>query len=151
MKSFIVLLTLSFLTVGCSTTLNKSQPNGALDLHVQSKLNADVEVDMNRQVKGSAHQVKLLWFIPIKQSKRFVDGVNFSAQESGFKFFSGGVEDETKAAAAYNAVVPNDVEVLVAPQYTMKVKSYLFGAWKEVTVSVTGYAGKIKGFKKSTK
>jgi len=151
MKLFFTLLSLSFLFIGCSTTLNKSQPAGALNLHVQSKLDADVEVDMNRQVKGSAHQVKLLWIFPIKQSKRFVDGVNYSSGDTGFKFFSGGVEDETKAAAAYNAVIPNNVEVLVAPQYTIKVKSYFFGAWKEVTASVTGYAGKIKGFKKSTK
>jgi hypothetical protein len=150
MTKFSFLFLSSLFLVSCSTTIHKSQHAGGLDLNVQSKLGADVEVDMNRQVQGVAHHTKLFWVIPIKESNRFVDGVTYNGGDSGFTLFTGGMIEETKSAAAYDAVVPNKIQVLVAPQYFVQVKSYFFGMWKEVKATVTGYAGKIKSFKNTS-
>jgi len=151
MKLLLIATSFTFLLAGCSTTINKSQHSGSVNVNINSHLKADVDVDMSRQVKGTANHKRLLWIFPIKSTDRFVDGVTYNGGESGFSLFSGGIVEETKSAAAYNAVVPNKVEVLIAPQYIVQVKSYFFGAWKEVTASVSGYAGKIRDFKSSNK
>ena len=151
MKILLLVATFSFLITGCSTTINKSQHSGSVNININSQLKADVDVDMSRQVKGTANHKRLLWIFPIKSTDRFVDGVTYNGGESGFSLFSGGMVEETKSAAAYNAVVPNKVEVLVAPQYIVQVKSYFFGAWKEVTATVSGYSGKIREFNSTSK
>jgi len=150
MKLLLIATSFSFL-IGCSTTINKGQNSGSVNVNINSHLKADVDVDMSRQVKGTANHKTLLWIFPIKSTDRFVDGVSYNGGESGFSLFSGGMVEQTKSAAAYNAVVPNKVEVLVAPQYIVQVKSYFFGAWKEVTATVSGYAGKIRDFKATNK
>jgi hypothetical protein len=132
--------------------MNRSQKSGSLDVKVRSDLQADVEVDMSKKIQGTAKHTKLFGMIDIKTSKNFADGVSYDGgNSSAFSLFSGGVVDETKSAAAYNAVVPNKADVLVAPQYMIKVESYFFGAWKEVTANVSGYAGRIKDIKQSSK
>lgn len=140
------MIAFTFLVTGCSSTINKSQNSGAVDTSVKGNLHADIDVDMTKQVKGSARTAKLFWFIPIEGSSRYADGVTYNGSGDG-GLFGPGIVEETKSAAAYNAVVPNKVEVLVAPQYLVQVKSYVFGLWKEVTASVTGYAGKIREIK----
>lgn len=150
MKVLSTVIALSFLFTSC-TTLNRSQPNGSIDLGIKTNLQADVDVDMSKQVKGSAHHQRVLWFIPVKSTNRYADGVTYNGAGAGGGFLSGlfgpGMVEETKSAAAYNAVVPNKVDVLVAPQYVVQVKDYVFGLWKDVTVNVTGYAGKIRDIK----
>ena len=150
MKLLPVVIAFSFILTGCSTTINKSQQTGAVDVNVKSHLTANIDVDMTKMVKGSAHHTRLLWIFPIKSANRYADGVTYSGGAEP-SFFSGGMVDETKSAAAYKAVVPNKVDVLVAPQYIIQVKSYFLGAWKEVTASVTGYAGKIRDIKTNPK
>lgn len=141
----------TMLLVSCSTTINRSQKSGALDVKVKSDLQADVDVDMSKKISGTAKHTKLFGVIDIKTSKNYADGIAYDGASSGFSLFSGGVVDDAKSAAAYNAVVPNKADVLVAPQYLIKVESYFFGAWKEVTANVTGYAGRIKDIKSNTK
>ncbi|HXH73755.1 MAG TPA: hypothetical protein VNJ08_02250 [Bacteriovoracaceae bacterium] len=150
MKMMPLVLALCFLN-GCSTTAHRSQSTGSLDASVKSNLHAEIDVDMTKQVKGTAHHQKVLWFIPVKDTNRYAEGVTYNGGGSGWNPFAGGIVDETKAAAAYNAVVPNKIDVLVAPQYLVQVKSYVFGIWKDVTVSVTGYAGKIRDIKSQPK
>jgi len=137
-----LVLAATFLVTGCSTTMNKSQKGGMLDVKVKSDLQADVEVDMSKKIIGTASHSRLFGFFYIKNSHNFVDGVSYDGDSSGW--FSSGIVDSTKSAAAYNAVVPNKADVIVAPQYLIKVKSYFFGAYKEVTAQVSGYAGKIR-------
>lgn len=144
------LLTLvsTFLLVSCSSTMNRSQSAGELDVRVHSNLAADLDVDMTKKISGSAKHTKLFGLIDIKTSKHFADGVNYGVEKKGgLSFFGPSIVDEAKSAAAYRAVVPNRADVLVAPQYLIKVESYFFGAWKEVTAQVTGYAGKIRNIK----
>lgn len=137
--------------VSCSSTVNRSQKSGGLDVKVRSDLQADVDVDMSKKIAGTAHHTKLFGVIDIKSSKNYADGVAYDGGGQGFSLFSGGIVEDTKSAAAYNAVVPNKADVLVAPQYMIKVQSYFFGAWKEVTAQVTGYAGRIKNIRQTTK
>lgn len=152
MKLIPSVLALTFLFTGC-TTLHKSQSSGSIDAGVKSNLQADIDVDMSQQIKGSAHHTQLLWFIPVKSSNRYAEGVTYNGNGGGggFQLLGPGMVDETKSAAAYNAVVPNKVDVLVAPQYLIQVKSYFFGIWKEVTANVTGYAGKIRNIQSKPK
>ena len=137
-----LVLALSFLSVSCSTKLHKSQKSGSLEVKVKSDLQADVEVDMSKKIMGTASHSRLFGLFYIKSSHNYVDGVSYDGDSSGW--FSSGLVDSTKSAAAYNAVVPNKADVIVAPQYLIKIKSYFFGAYKEVTAQVSGYAGKIR-------
>lgn len=147
----IALLASTFLFVSCSSTMNRSQKSGSLDVKVKSDLQADMDVDMTKKITGTAKHTKLFGVIDIKTSKNYADGVAYDGASQGFNLFAGGVVEDAKSAAAYNAVVPNKADVLVAPQYLIKVESYFFGAWKEVTAQVSGYAGRIKNIRQGTK
>lgn len=147
----IALLASTFLLVSCSSTMNRSQKSGSLDVKVKSDLQADMDVDTTKKITGTAKHTKLFGVIDIKTSKNYADGVAYDGASQGFSLFSGGVVEDAKSAAAYNAVVPNKADVLVAPQYLIKVESYFFGAWKEVTAQVTGYAGRIKNIRQTSK
>ncbi|HAZ13495.1 MAG: hypothetical protein A2X86_13270 [Bdellovibrionales bacterium GWA2_49_15] len=147
-RAFVLVTLLSL--ASCTTVLNKSQPNGALGVSVSSNLAADVEVIMSKKLKGSASESALFGMINTNSSGSYLDGVSYGdSSSSGFSFFSGGILDRTKSAAAYNAVKSGgeEVDVLVAPQYIVNQKSYFFGAYKVVTVQVSGYAGRIRSIK----
>jgi len=73
--------------------------------------------------------------------------VAYSGAGGSAGWFGPGIVEETKSAAAYKAVVPGKVDIIVAPQYITKVNSYFFGMYKEVTATVTGYAGRVKNIR----
>jgi len=153
-KSFAATSTLLLLLAvssGCVTSLNKSQSAGPLDVHLRSNLAADVEVDMSKKISGNSAATKLFTIFTLSGPEQYADGVSYSGagvENSGF--FGGGVIEEVKAAAAYNAVTAARADVIVAPQYVVRYHSVFFGAYKEVSVQVTGYAGKLKGIKTAT-
>jgi len=149
MKLVTLLMTLTLFT-SCSSKVKRSQRSGDLNVSVTSKLSVDVDVDTSKKIQGSVKHIKLFGFIDIKTSKHYADGVNYGQGESGFSLFGPGIVEEAKSAAAYKAVVPGKADVLVAPQYLVKVESYLLGAWKVVTAQVSGYAGTIKQIKKNS-
>jgi hypothetical protein len=142
MNKFTLLLSIMFL-FSCSTTTNRNQKSSALDVSLTSRLEAELDIDMSKKIHGTAKQSKLFGFINIHTTSDYVDGVNYDGSGSGFSLFSGGIVEDTKSAAAYNAVVPNKADVIVAPQYIVQIHSFL-GIYKEVTALVSGYAGKIK-------
>jgi hypothetical protein len=148
---FIAIVMASAFLVSCSTTTNRSQKSGSLDVRVKSDLQADMDIDMSKKISGTAHHTKLFGIFDIKTSKNYVDGVAYDGGASGMSLLGPSMVDETKSAAAYNAVVPNKADVIVAPQYHIKVESWFFGAWKEVTAQVTGYAGRITNIKPTMK
>jgi hypothetical protein len=136
--------------VSCSTTNNLSQKSSGLDVSVKSRLEADVDVDMTKKIVGKAHHVRIFG-IHTQSSRNYADGVTYNGSTGGglFGFFGPGMEEEAKSAAAYNATVPNRADVLVAPQYLVKVKSYVFGLYKEVQAQVWGYSGKVRNIKQA--
>lgn len=148
MKSLGLVLSLLVITA-CSTTTNKKVDAGDLNVRVTSKLEADLEVDTSKKVSGKAFHTKLFGLINLKTSTHYADGVNYGGgNNSGFSFFSGGIVEEAKSAAAYNALNQAKADVIVVPQYVIKVNSWFFGAYKEVTAVVSGYSAKIRSLKK---
>lgn len=145
MKSVIALLSLSMLS-GCATTYHKSQSSGAVNVEVKSSFTADLEVDATKRIQGAASQSVLFGLFVFGSPSNFADGVNYgTGGGSGGGLFGPDLVETTKSAAAYNAMAPSKAEVLVAPQYLVKVTSKLLGAWKDITVTVSGYGAKIKG------
>jgi len=143
---FMIVLTLAFIFTGCSS-VHKSQKSGSIDLGVKSDLRADIDVDMSKKIMGTAQHSRLFGLIYVKSSENFAEGVTYNNEGESFLNFWEGIETNTKRAAAYNAVSTNKADIIVAPQYIIKVKSYLFGAWKEVTAQISGYSGTIKNIK----
>lgn len=138
-----------FFLVSCSTRNHMSQRAGGVDVSVKSQLSADVDVDMTRKIVGKATHVRIFG-IHTQSSRNYAEGVTYQTEGNGggmFGLFGPGMEEEAKSAAAYNATVPSKADILVAPQYLVKVKSYFFGAYKEVQAQVWGYAGKIRDIK----
>ena len=116
-------------------------------MRLSSDLIADVDVDMTKKIQGQARTTRLFW-IPIRHPNYFPEGVGYDAGGGVFLFFGGGMEYEAKSAtAAYNAVVPNKVDVIVARSTSLS----FFGFWKEVTVHVRGYAGRVRNIRPNPK
>ncbi len=149
---FVLILALTVLA-SCSSTNNLSQKSGALNVSLKSNLHADVDVDMQKKIVGKAHHIRVFG-IHTQSSTNYADGITYdgSAGNGGglFGFFGPGMEESAKSAAAYNATVPHKADVLVAPQYLVKVNSYFFGIYKEVHVQVWGYAGKIRNIRQAS-
>ena len=127
-----------------STVYNKSQKSGDLSVEVSSRLVADLEVDSSKRIQGSANGSVLFGLFKIGFPTNYADGVSYGAGGGGGGLFGPGAVDEMKAAAAYNAVVPAKADVIVAPHYVVKVVSKFFGAWKEMSATVSGFGAKIK-------
>lgn len=143
---FLTVLALAAL-VSCSHHNNYKQHAGSLDVSVHSHLEADLDIDMTKKIVGKATHVRIFG-IHTESSTNYADGVNYGGSSGGlFGFFGPGMEEAAKSAAAYKATVPNKADVIVAPQYLVKVKSYFFGAYKEVEAQVWGYGAKVKNIK----
>ncbi|MBT3235258.1 MAG: hypothetical protein HN353_04850 [Bdellovibrionales bacterium] len=136
---------------GCSTkTIHKSKDSSALNVSLESKLTADIRVDLKKKLKGSATESVLFGFFQLEGSNKYLDGVTFGSDESSLfsSIFGEGAAGKAKAAAAYNALkkAPG-VDVIISPQYVLQEKSQFLGAYKKIRVVVTGYAGYIKRIK----
>jgi hypothetical protein len=99
---------------------------------------------LQKKLTGVATQTKILGFTTNGPDK-FADGVTYGlSQGSGFfDVIFGDSRDEVKSAAAYDATKAAGVDVLVAPQYLVERKGFLF-FYNKITVRVTGYPGVIK-------
>ncbi len=147
---FVLILALAVFA-SCSSTNNLSQKSGALNVSLKSNLHADVDVDMQKKIVGKAHHIRIFG-IHTQTSTNYADGITYDGASGGgglFGFFGAGMEESAKSAAAYNATVPHKADVLVAPQYLVKVNSYFFGLYKEVHCQVWGYAGKIRNIRQA--
>jgi hypothetical protein len=158
MKAFLKGITICSLVLlgACSTNLNKSQPSSSIAFNVRSDMAADVDVDMNTVLKGQAKETVLLG-IKLKTSHTYLDGVMYGGGEGGNSgllsgLFSDSTVDRAKSAAAYDALrKEKDVDVLVGARYIIQQKRVFFGAYKEIVVSVSGYAGRIKKIRNANK
>ena len=129
------ILAVSVMTVtGCST-VNKSHTYAPLDVSLSSALEADLDVDTSRKVMGTSTAGYLLGFIKTDGDAKFADG-----------YGGNGRVGTVKSAAAYNAIQSGNGDVLIAPQYNVRVKNYL--VFTRITVDVEGYRGKITSINK---
>lgn len=134
---------------GCSTVSHRSQLSSSLNVNMQSDLKADIEVDLENRLRGVAKGSTLFWVFDIEAPDTFLDGVSYNGGSGGggLSFLSGGLTESVKSAAAYKATSAGKCDVLVFPQYQIKVTKRLMGMYKEVSAVVTGFAGRIKSIK----
>jgi hypothetical protein len=121
---------------GCAAQ-HMSQYPAAIDASVQTDLKAQVSV--GNVITGESKMNIIMSIFAIGDSK-FADGVVFGSGGGA----SIGLPDpisKTKAAAAYKAISAAGADVIIAPRYVVDVVDYV--VFKQVTVKVTGYAGKI--------
>ncbi len=130
-----------FLLASCASEINKSQVFTPLAVTASSALDADIEVNMQRKLKGTAYAHYLFSWIHVSGNNKYLDGVGYNGNEDW------GRQGAVKAAAAYNAVKHTNADVLVSPQYVIRESGNIF--WKTITVTVTGFAGRITNFKKA--
>ncbi|RYZ94594.1 MAG: hypothetical protein EOP11_26175 [Proteobacteria bacterium] len=134
----IILLSFALFSFTSCATVNRSQVSAGLNPTIETKLKADITVDMNKKLKGVASGTTLFGILEISGPDHFADGV--FASSSNFLGMGSGVSS-LQAAAAYNAVKSGNADVIVNPQYVIEKKSYIL--YSKTTVMVTGYAGTI--------
>ena len=131
----ILLLTL-FIFIGCSS-INKSVIASPVEVTTTTNINAKVKV--GGKITGTAESSLLLGFIVLSGPTEFADGV-FSSLVANPLNPTGSI----KAAAAYNAIYTSGADIIVNPQYVVKVTRSIL--YKTIEVTVSGYNGKITGF-----
>ena len=138
MKSLSItsLVALAALAMGCAAT-NVSNYPSPIDATVQTDLKADVTV--GSEISGKSQMSIIMNMFTIGDSK-FADGVVYGTSGASALGLPDPIS-KTKAAAAYNAVQTSGADVILAPRYVVDVVDYV--VFKKVTVTVTGYSGKI--------
>ena len=131
----ILLLTL-FIFIGCSS-INKSVIASPVEVTTTTNINAKVKV--GDKITGTAKSRLLLGFFVLSGPTEFADGV-FSSLVANPLNPTGSI----KAAAAYNAIYSSGADIIVNPQYVVKVTRSIL--YKTIEVTVSGYNGKITGF-----
>ena len=135
MKNLLLLATVSSLALfGCATT-HMSEPSSPLFSEVSAPLKADIKV--GQKITGEAKATQIFGIFNFGPS-RFADGVNYGTggQFSLFDSYS-----PVKAAAAYEATISSNSDVIVAPRYIIETKDYFI--FKTTTATVNGYKGTI--------
>ncbi len=135
-----ILIIASLSLFGCSSTINKSQYSKSIDMSVSSRLNAEIDVDLQNELTGYAYGGFLFHFIKITGDKKYADGIDYGNIGSNW-----GPTSWIKSAAAYNALKNTKADVLVAPRYVIEESSNPF--YREIKVKVVGYPGKIRSIR----
>jgi hypothetical protein len=141
MKHSLLLIAISlFYLWGCST-LTVSQPSSRLVSQVEAPLKSDVKV--GEKISGTAQATQLFGLFEFGPNKT-AKGINYRSGglPSLFDSFSA-----IQAAAAYQAVISTNADIIVAPRYTIETKNYLI--FKVTTATVTGYKGVLNKVKKT--
>ena len=122
-------------------TLNKSYDSSAVSLgNVQTDpIKADLTVDQTTNIVGTSNTNYFLFF-KVSGDNQFADGIRFP----GLSF---GATGKAKSAAAFKALnsTEADFDILVDPQYTVKVVRTLFTT--SIKVTVEGYGGTYSNFR----
>ena len=130
MKNGITLVfTLLFIT-GCAT-VHRSHVYKSIDITVDSALNAEIDANTDKKLRGTSRGTYLFGFIKVSGPNKYADGY-------------GGIDSigRFKSAAAYDALDKSEGDLLISPQYRVVKKNYLL--YRTVEVNVSGYEGKIK-------
>ena len=118
---------------GCAS-LNKSNIYSDISVSTESKLNAEVKVDLSKKLTGSSTAKYLFGVIRVGGDGKYADG-----------YGGMGAAGKTKSSAAYNALDGSGVDILVSPQYMLEVDNQIW--MKTVTATVSGYGGKFTSIK----
>jgi len=119
---------------GCAST-NQSHIYSEIYVNTESELVADIDVNMNEKLTGTATGEYFLGFIQISGDNKYADGYGLAVSAEG----------KAKAAAAYNAISGSGADILVSPQYVLEINNNI--VMKTITATVSGYGGKFKSIK----
>ena len=143
MKKLLLTLSIVFALTSCSTTRTGALSTPAYAPKAEiNPIRANVEIDMNKKLSGVSTSSYFLIF-QVGGGNKFVDGMSYSS-ESQFSAFFKARENKTKSAAAYKALENSGADIIVHPNYVVEVHDYLI--FKQIKVTVTGYAGYFKKF-----
>ena len=134
MKHIVIIISFIIMLGGCAST-NKSHVFSDLTVSTQSELDSEISVDLSKKLSGTAEATYLFNIIQLSGDTEFADG-----------YGGMGPVGKAKSAAAYKAISDSDSDVLVSPQYVVDLDNKVF--IQNVTVTVTGYGGKITSIKK---
>lgn len=135
-----IIAVVALICTGCAST-HVSQYSAPLEVKIQTSKAPLVEV--GEEIKGEATIRRILFF---KWGvSKFADGVSYGGSDSssGGMSLLGNTIAEGKAAAAYNACVANNADVLVVPRYTVEDDNYV--VYQKSVFNVKGYKGTFKG------
>ncbi len=124
---FIILITITFL--GCSTYYQSFYQPGL----ETTNFRLEIEKLSNKEISGEGYSSYILGFIKVSGESEFADGVTYGAGTSG-------EYADLKSAAAYDAIMKNGCDVIIAPRYIVETSNAFF--FRSVTVKVYGYPGK---------
>lgn len=134
MKHIAIIISFTIMLGGCAST-TKSHIFSDLTVSTQSQLDAEISVDLSKKLSGTAEATYLFNIFQLSGDTEFADG-----------YGGMGPVGKAKSAAAYKAISGSDADVLVSPQYVVDLVNQVF--IQTVTVTVTGYGGKIISIKK---
>lgn len=131
---------MSMIMTSC-VSLNKSYDSSAVKLTnvMLDPIKADLTVDETEKLVGTSSS-SFFWIFKIIGDNSFADGVKFP----GMSF---GAVNKVKSSAAYNALnnTEKEYDIIVDPQYTVKVTKTILTTNIEVTVE--GYGGTYSNFR----
>lgn len=131
---------MSMIMTSC-VSLNKSYDSSAVKLTnvMLDPIKADLTVDETEKLVGTSSS-SFFWIFKITGDNSFADGVKFP----GMSF---GAVNKVKSSAAYNALnsTEKEYDIIVDPQYTVKVTKTILTTNIEVTVE--GYGGTYSNFR----
>jgi len=116
-------------------------------------LEADLEIDVEEKIFGTADASYFLWF-RVGGDNKYLEDVAYSSNSKMenplkmlnpfyliWKIFNSKAEDQVKGAAAYNAVNGDkEIDILVHPEYSIELKDFLI--FKKLYAEVTAFKGK---------
>ena len=129
----------ALLATGCSS-LTTNRIGSQIEIENKAKVVPQIQAG-NKYVTGSSKCTVYLGFIRVGDLSKQVTGVSFSAGSS----FWGGGTDVYQRAALYDACAKSKADIILCPQYVLKVDGNIFV--KDVSCTVKGFPGYIKGVK----
>jgi hypothetical protein len=137
---FFGVIAMSMIMTSC-VSLNKSYDSSAVKLtNVKlDPIKADLTVDQTEKLVGTSSS-SFFWIFKVSGDNSFADGVKFP----GMSF---GAVNKVKSSAAYNALnnAEKEYDIIVDPQYTVKVTKTIFTT--NIKVTVEGYGGTYSNFR----
>ena len=131
MKNGIMLAVSLLFVTGCATVVHRSHVYKSIDITVDSALNAEIDANTDKKLRGTSRGTYLFGFIKVSGPNKYADG------------YGGiGYIDNCKSAAVYDALSKSEGDLLIYPQYKIVEENYLF--YQMVKVEASGYEGKIK-------
>lgn len=129
---FLLIIGLFFTSCSSYTfqTVNSVQPQFQL---ITDTLHAKVTVNKQKKIEGTAVYQSVLIFTT-KMPSNFADNDVVKYQND--------IVSQLKSAAVWDAVTNNNVDILVAPKFSIIVNKDLFT--KKIIVKVEGYGGTVQ-------